>query len=75
MVDENVGTKEVAPVVEKTTAELKEELEIKTKLYEIEQKSKALKDVGGKATAGEVAEPVKEETPTEYKDRILRGEL
>ena len=75
MVDENVGTKEVAPVVEKTTAELKEELEIKTKLYEIEQKSKALKDVGGKSQAGEVAEPVKEETPTEYKDRILRGEL
>ena len=72
MVDEN---QTVEAPVEKTTAELREELEVKTKLLELEERSKALRDIGGKSIAGEPKPEVVEETPAEYAARVTRGDL
>lgn len=53
----------------------KEELlEREEKLQDRKEKLKATRMVGGKTEAGFVP-AVKEETPAEYKDRVMRGEV
>ena|SRR3990167_4477704 len=73
------ANEEKEPIIEeakKVAAELKEGLEERRKLIEREEKlaakQEALRQLGGGSMAGQRAEK-KEETPKEYKDRIMRG--
>jgi len=54
----------------KTTAELKEQLDRKEELLKREEQLLVKQTLGGHANAGK-PEEVKEETATEYKDRVM----
>ena len=47
----------------------------KARLLEEEKKLLAAKTLAGSSDAGTESVEVKEETPAEYKDRVMRGEL
>jgi len=68
---------ETTPVIERAREE-REKLEAankkKEELLDREEQIMAKKALGGQTEAGQVEEK-KEETPKEYKDRVMRGEI
>ena len=54
---------------------LKEENTRREKLLEREEKLQARRELGGNSLAGQQQPKPKEETPQEYKDRVLRGDI
>lgn len=63
--------KEAARDIKESLNERKEILDREEKLF---REQKAIRELGGNSFAGQKEEK-KEETPAEYKDRILRGEV
>jgi len=61
--------------LERATTSMKDQLDRRESLIKREERMYIERQVGGKALAGEQKEVKKEETPTEYKDRIMRGDL
>jgi hypothetical protein len=68
---EEKPTEKLAETVEK----LKEENDRKEKLLAREEELAAQKLLGGSSDTGQAPEPPKEETPQEYAQRVIRGEV
>lgn len=77
--DKGEGDKyETTPIIERARQE-REAMDASTKAAREEndrtERIMAKKALGGETTAGQVPEKPKEETPKEYKDRVMGGEL
>lgn len=57
----------------KVLAEMRAENDRREKLLERDERLRAEQLISGKADAGQPHLPPKEETPLEYKNRVLRG--
>lgn len=81
-IDENINDRQPEEDIIKTArevaAELREGLTKREELLEREEKllkrQEVLRELGGRSLAGQQPQK-KEETPKEYKDRIMRGEI
>lgn len=60
---------------ERAAQELKKENDRKESLLLEEKELRMRQTLGGNSAAGTPKEEPKEETPTEYKDRVMRGQI
>jgi hypothetical protein len=77
--EQQVTKKNLIEEARDAASELKEQnllrLEILKKEEELVARREALRELGGDSNAGQREQKKKEETPIEYKDRIMKGLL
>lgn len=73
--EEEEGEISAIDVATKLHAQIKEENDRHEQLVLRQEKLAAQNMLGGKSSAGQKQEPPKEETPEEYKNKVMRGEV
>jgi len=73
--EEVVSSTPLIDSANKTTAELKEQLDRKEDLLRREEALQVTNSLGGQSSGGSESEEKKEDTPKEYMDKVMSGEL